>query len=141
MQRTARLWAAVLGLVCAVSCAVDGRPCAPDDYAYCDCPSGARGYAQCAADGSGYGGCDCSGNIPEGAGVLIDLGAEPPDAGASDSGLAGFLEVCSEDGECETGLCFPYNAFGPHCTTPCDKDSECPPPSPGCSGMGVCKLQ
>lgn len=128
----------VVALVVA-ACAMDGRPCAPDDYRFCECPAGGQGYAQCAEDGSGYGPCDCSGTIPAGAGLLVEAGAPDADA-AVEGGLAGFLEPCSEDDECVTHLCFPFNAYGPHCSQPCTKDTDCPPPSPGCSGMGVCKV-
>jgi hypothetical protein len=134
-----RLFVAVATL-CAAACAMEGRPCGPDDYEYCDCPSGSLGYAQCAPDGSGYGSCDCSGKIPEGAGILVDAGAPDADAAGTDAGLASFLAPCTDDSDCETHLCFPFNAFGPHCTLPCEKDSDCPPPSSGCSGMGVCKV-
>ena len=46
---------------------------------------------------------------------------------------------CEKDEDCESGLCFPYVAKGPHCTITCTMDSDCPPPSNACSGMGVCK--
>jgi hypothetical protein len=129
----------LLWILAAHACAMEGRPCAPDDYRYCDCPSGVRGYEQCADDGSEYGPCDCSGTIPPGAGVLVEAGV--PDADdAGEGGLAGFLEPCVDDGDCETMLCFPFNAYGPHCSQPCTKDTDCPPPSPGCSGKMVCKF-
>jgi hypothetical protein len=121
-------------------CAEGGaRACAAGDYRYCDCPTISRGYALCADDGSGYGACDCSGKIPTGAGVLVEAGA--PDAAADASSTSkGFLEPCSVDAECSTKLCFAFNAYGPHCSQPCAKDVDCPPPSPGCSNKNVCKL-
>ena len=64
-----------------------------------------------------------------------DAGADPADAGE----LASFMEPCENDDQCETGLCFPYNAAGPHCTHACENDLDCEEPSPGCNGMGVCK--
>src|SRR5947199_269409 len=84
---------------------------------------GARGYMQCADDGSRYGACDCSGKIPAGAGVLVDAAPPPDGAGAADAAdaapaLAAFLDPCSDDAECATHLCFPFNAYGPHCSMP-----------------------
>lgn len=136
----ARLVVAALALasVGVVACAADGRACAPGDYRYCDCTASKPGYQLCADDGSGYGACDCSGKIPPGAGVLVEAGADA-DA-AVDGSLAGFLGPCMHDTDCTTHLCFPYNAYGPHCTQPCAKDIDCPAPSPGCSNNKVCKL-
>lgn len=66
-----------------------------------------------------------------------------PDAGVASDTDAGdllpFMSMCETDEECETGLCFPFNANGPHCTHACETDLECEDPSPGCNGMGVCK--
>ena len=50
-----------------------------------------------------------------------------------------FLDPCINDTDCTTNLCFPFNAYGPHCSMQCSKDTDCPAPSPGCSGMGVCE--
>ena len=43
-----------------------------------------------------------------------------------------LMSPCQSDAQCETGLCYPFNAKGPHCTKPCTHDSECPPPADGC---------
>lgn len=128
----------VVGVV--PSCVPDGRACAPSDFQYCSCPSAQRGYQQCLDDGSRYGACDCSGTIPPGAGILVEAGPAP-EASAPEGGLLGFLEPCSDDVECATKKCFPFNAYGPHCSQPCRKDADCPPPSPGCSNNLVCKLR
>ena len=122
------------------SCTPDGAACAPADFQYCDCPSGVRGYQQCLDDGSKYGACDCSGTIPVGAGVLVEAGPDVDAEAAAEGGKAGFLTTCSDDVDCESNLCFAFNAYGPHCSTPCSKTTDCPAPSPGCSMMGVCKL-
>ena len=60
-----------------------------------------------------------------------------PDAGAAsaDAGdLLPFMSECEDNGQCETGLCYSYNAAGPHCTHECDSDLDCEDPSPGCNG-------
>ena len=122
------------------SCNPSGVACAPGDFRYCDCPTVTRGYQACLDDGSKYGACDCSGTIPAGSGILVEAGPEAgAEAGAPNAKL-GFLAACSNDADCETNLCFSFNAYGPHCSHSCSKITDCPPPSPGCSNMGVCKL-
>jgi len=115
-------------------CGSSGVACYPTDWEACTCADGAQGYHQCAALGDAYGACDCSGPTP-GAAPIEDAG--PPDV----SVLASFLAVCTVDAECESGLCYAFNAKGPHCTIACNGDADCPAPSPGCSHMGVCKAQ
>ena len=63
------------------------------------------------------------------------------DAGAAN----GFGAACTDDGQCSSGFpkCFNYNAKGKHCTKTCKKATQavdCPAPSTGCNGQGVCKL-
>jgi hypothetical protein len=42
---------------------------------------------------------------------------------------------------CEAGyMCYSFNAKGPHCSKTCSGPADCPAPSPGCSGMGICKV-
>ncbi len=70
-----------------------------------------------------------------------DSGPVPQEASA-DAGPRGdtaYMEPCTTNEECDTGLCFDFSAKGPHCTTTCELDLECPEPSPGCNGKGVCK--
>ncbi len=139
--------------VVVAACTDDGRPCYPQDYRACACPPGTaaaaastHGFQQCTADGQGYGACDCSGAVP---GVTA-----APDAGALDaasegapvaseagdaSALLPFMSACETNEQCDTGLCFNFNAKGRHCSKPCTQASECPPPSGGCSNMSVCK--
>ncbi len=126
------------GVVAACS-GKDATPCAPKDYAPCACPSGVPGYSQCEANGDGYGLCDCSGVSP-----VVPVATSAPDAGGSDGAseegaLLGFMEACSTNEQCETGLCFPFNAKGPKCSKPCTSASDCPPPAAGCSNQNICK--
>lgn len=121
------------------ACNPDGQACAPGDFRYCDCASVPRGYSQCLDDGSQYGACDCSGTIPRGAGILVEAGPDV-EAGAAETGKAGFLQPCVNNTDCTTNLCFSFNAYGQHCSHPCTKDIDCEAPSPGCSNKGVCKL-
>jgi hypothetical protein len=80
--------------------------------------------------GLGLGGCS-GGDDDDDDSVAVDGG----------SGTLPFMSECTlgESEECETGLCFDFNAKGPHCTHACKIDDDCEAPSPGCSGMGVCK--
>ena len=105
-----------------------GRPCYPGDYVACTCVDGKTGFSKCDGTGSGYGACDCTGDI----GVGLDAAAD----------ASNFLVACDPaNDQCGPGLmCFSFNAKGPHCSKGCSTDSDCPPPSPGCSLMKVCKL-
>jgi hypothetical protein len=116
-------------------CGSGGGDCYPTDWEGCTCADGARGYHQCGSLGDAYGACDCSGTTPGAAAPLTDAG--PGDAGV----LAPFLAICAVSAECESGICYAFNAKGPHCTIACNADADCPAPSPGCSHMGVCKAQ
>jgi hypothetical protein len=137
-----RLFAVLVVLLGALAtgpagCSVPSQACYPSDYQACSCDGGQRGLQQCTAAGDGYGACDCSGVLPGADGsAATDGGGE----GGSDGGLLPFLAPCSSDAQCVTGHCFPFNAKGPHCSQPCTTDQDCPAPSPGCSGMGVCKV-
>jgi hypothetical protein len=62
----------------------------------------------------------------------------PPGLDAPPGALP-FLAECGEDEDCASGLCFNFNAKGLHCTHACQAAADCEAPSPGCSGMGVCK--
>ncbi len=74
-----------------------------------------------------------------------DDGASIPDADPAapdvEVGSLPFLAECnpSYPQECESGLCFNFNSHGPHCSISCAAPADCPAPSSGCSGMGVCK--
>jgi hypothetical protein len=126
-----------------LACEGDERPCYPGDFVDCACDSGEPGYAQCDPEGNGYGECGYCGTTPglaQGAGGSGDGGAGPGGAGGEGGALLPFLAECEENAQCESGLCYPFAAKGPHCTTPCEDASECPPPSTGCNMMGVCKV-
>lgn len=123
-----------------VACSSNGgQPCYPGDLRSCSCDDGARGMQRCAAPDSGthdYGACDCS--APSIDASTTD--AAPNDAAdAGESGLLGFMAPCTDNAQCETMLCFHFNVKGSFCSKPCTVASDCPPPSPGCSGMSVCK--
>ncbi len=130
-------WAGSLVL----SCGSNERQCFPGDYAPCDCADGRPGYSQCAADGAGYGDCAYCGTVPG----AHDAGGNGAGGEGGSGGAGGaipllpFMSECEEDAQCESGLCYQFNAKGPHCTVPCDSSKDCPLPSPGCNGMGVCK--
>ncbi|MCB9560536.1 MAG: hypothetical protein H6709_14490 [Kofleriaceae bacterium] len=66
--------------------------------------------------------------------------AAAPDAGTPADPIP-FMGECTlgMDDACETGVCFDFNAKGPHCTHACTVDADCEAPSLGCNGMGVCK--
>lgn len=74
-----------------------------------------------------------------------DEGSSGPPADASpatqDAGVGElpFMAECTSNDQCATGLCFNFNAKGPRCTHACMAAAECEAPSPGCSGMHVCK--
>lgn len=60
------------------------------------------------------------------------------DGGACEGTLE-FMSECSDNAECaESCLCFPFSTLGPHCTHECDGPEDCPEPSSGCGGRGVC---
>ena len=69
-------------------------------------------------------------------------GDDAPAADAAPPGSLPFAAPCSENAECMSGLCFPFNMDGPHCTIDCPAaPMTCPAPSSGCNGMGVCKIK
>src|SRR5438105_541195 len=130
MKRSSKGWtlAIAIALVACSGKLDDGkeRACSPGDFRYCDCPAPiTRGYSLCADDGSAYGACDCSGKVPPCAGVVI---------AATDAACVvappGFLTDCAMSACNAPQRCFPFNAYGPHCTLDCDKDTDCPAPSP-----------
>ncbi|MFO0676618.1 MAG: hypothetical protein U0169_08795 [Polyangiaceae bacterium] len=134
--------AALAAVVAISACSTDGTPCYPGDYIACDCGAGKSGLSQCVASGEGYGACDCSGRVP---GVTVVAPAATSDAGPTDDagsdagGLLPFMSPCETNEQCDTGLCFLFNAKGPHCSKACTNAAECPAPSTGCNNMGTCK--
>jgi hypothetical protein len=137
-RTTASAIAALLASVVFACSGTEGKACYQGDYQSCACgDAGQTGYAQC-NDQASYGACDCSGNyafLPD-SGVAPEAGDAAPEAPA----LHGITQSCMTDADCMPGLeCFHFNARGPACTHACMVDSDCELPSPGCSGMKVCK--
>jgi hypothetical protein len=77
--------------------------------------------------------------LPPGA----DLSGMGDLAGATD-GLVPFLGPCTMNSDCESMICGDYPAKGGmFCTNKCTMMTaaqDCPPPSPGCNNMGLCKV-
>ena len=141
-----RLLAVVMSLasVVVVACGQGsgGANCLPEDVERCTCADGRDGFQVCDPKAAtGYGACDCeldaSPYLPE-AGVEASIEASE---GAS-GGLV-FMSPCSTTAgspQCPPGTsCDDFPAKGPHCSKPCAEATDCPPPSPGCNMMGVCK--
>lgn len=129
----------VTGVGLVPGCADDAPACYEGEYQACSCGQ-AEGYARCEA--GAYGVCDCEGGVPGLGGSAANAtgGAGGADGGGGAEEPIGYMEPCDEDEQCETGLCHPFNAKGPHCSQPCSDPSDCPPPSPGCNNMGICKV-
>lgn len=73
--------------------------------------------------------------------------ADPNQPDAMPGAAIGYLQPCDvSDDQCDSTMnltCFAFNNKGPHCTHTCvqdQADDDCEAPSPGCSGMGVCKV-
>jgi hypothetical protein len=105
--------------------------CYEGEFQACSCGE-ARGYQRCEA--GSYAACICDGETPG-----VDGGGG--EGGEGGGGLAGFLEPCTGNEDCESGLCHEYNSPPDTflCTLPCDGPEDCPPPSAGCNMMGICK--
>jgi len=130
-MRLFRRVSALLLVALAAACE-EGSLCYPGDYQSCTCGESARGYQRCASEGEHYEACDCESPTP---GTAPDAGG----GGAGGGALLPFMSACDEDAQCESGLCYSFNAKGPHCTSLCKVDGDCPLPSTGCNRMGVCK--
>jgi hypothetical protein len=83
----------------------------------------------CAQGGMGPGDRDDGGGAP-----LVS----PPDAGGATN--LPYGAECDSNDQCSTNICFFYKVKGYFCTTFCACDSDCPPPSLGCGGQGVCRM-
>jgi len=143
--------AALLGAVTACTGSSSGS-CYPGDKTACACAAGAQGFRTCGADGT-PGACACPMGTGGGSGgtttsassttttsssTSASTGAASSSGGA-DGGLLPFLAACTQNAQCTTGLCFDFPAKGDFCTKPCTSPADCPAPSPGCNGKGVCK--
>ena len=116
------------------ACVDDPPACYEGDFVSCRCDAGGEGYAEC--QGEAYGACVCDGSTP---GLMTGSGGQGGGGGSGGAERLAYMSPCDEDEQCETGLCFPFNAKGPHCTQTCSGPDDCPPPSTGCNNMGVCK--
>jgi hypothetical protein len=63
----------------------------------------------------------------------------PPDASLDASDL-GFGASCWDNAQCASDLCFDFKVRGTFCSQICTVNADCPLPSPGCNGMGVCRM-
>jgi hypothetical protein len=115
--------------------------CLPEDVERCSCADGRSGFRVCdPVAGSSYGACTCdvdaSPYLPQPAAAGGDAGG----GGDATGGLA-FLSPCDPSSDmCPPGTsCDSFPAKGPHCSRPCKVATDCPPPSPGCNMMGICK--
>jgi hypothetical protein len=119
------------------------RTCYEGDFIACTCDDGRAGFAACDVAADEHSACGSCGEVPgapfTSSGGAGGSGGSGGAGGAGGSALLGFLETCTKDEECETGLCHTFNAKGPKCSQPCQADADCPPPSPGCNMMGICK--
>lgn len=83
----------------------------------------------CLGGSMGPGDRDDGGGLPN---------AGPPDAGPDATNLP-LGAACLNNAQCASTICYYYRVKGQFCTQLCNVDSDCPPPSPGCGGMGVCR--
>jgi hypothetical protein len=118
--------------------------CLPEDVARCTCSDGRDGFAVCdPVAGHGYTVCNCeldaSPYLPE---AGVEAAVEAGEGGEGDGGLM-FMSACNTapgSPMCPPGTsCDDFPAKGPHCSKPCKEATDCPPPSPGCNMMGICK--
>lgn len=145
-RRVAAPLFAVLFVLVAAACneGNGATPCLPEDVERCTCADGRQGFQVCPAEGGqDYTACDCdldaSPYLPEAGEEGGTDAAEEPEAAA---GLQ-FMSPCSTQigaPQCPPGdTCYDFPAKGQFCSHPCKEASDCPPPSPGCNGMGECK--
>lgn len=142
---------AVLGALVLVAAACGegngGAGCLPEDVQRCTCSDGRAGFAVCDPKaGSSYGACDCDLDAsPYLVPPPLEAGADAEGEGSLSEGGSGlsFQSPCSMSPgapQCPAGTsCDDFPAKGPHCSKPCKVATDCPPPSPGCNMMGVCK--
>lgn len=69
-----------------------------------------------------------------------DAAAPPPSDASPDAADLPFGTSCLGNAQCASGLCFDYAVKGTFCTKTCSSNADCPPPSLGCNGMGVCRM-
>lgn len=119
--------------------------CLPEDVERCTCADGRSGYEVCDPNaGAFYGACNCDVDAAPYLPVPPDAAVEgDSDTDGGDGGGLSFMSPCSMAPgapQCPAGTsCDEFPAKGPHCSKPCKEATDCPPPSPGCNMMGVCK--
>lgn len=127
-----------------------GAACLPEDVERCTCADGKTGFTVCdPRAGAFYGACNCAIDASP---YLPEAGVEASSEGGGEGGgtmmmcggpVLSFMCACSQSAgspQCSTGdMCYPFPSKGPHCTHACKTPMDCPPPSPGCTPMGVCK--
>jgi hypothetical protein len=128
MHALAAATVSAVGVALAAVGCHDAPACHGGDWIACRCDGGRRGFAPCDAEAEAFGDCRCDG-VPG----MTDPG-EDGEAGA-------LYTACEQDADCDSGLCYSFNARGPHCTQACEDADDCPPPSSGCNGKGVCKIE
>jgi hypothetical protein len=114
----------------AVDAAVDASAACAVDAGHCLIVDDAGVSHGCAAGSMGPGDRDDGGGLGP---------AGPPDASADAMNLP-FAAECLDNAQCQSQICFDYRVKGQFCTRFCSCDSECPPPSLGCGGQGVCRM-
>jgi hypothetical protein len=61
-------------------------------------------------------------------------GANCTDGGAT------YLQACTDNNDCVCGICHNFMMQGVTvCTIQCASNADCPAPSAGCNGMGICR--
>ena len=111
--------------------------------------------AGCSDDGASGNNDSASPNDGSAADVaVIDQGSVSPEAGSPEAGApdaAGpdaastkkaFGETCTDNAECESGLCHKFGDGTEACTQSCGSDGDCPSGSQGqkCNNQGVCRV-
>ncbi|HEY3817191.1 MAG TPA: hypothetical protein VGL81_08475 [Polyangiaceae bacterium] len=66
--------------------------------------------------------------------------APPPPTVPMDAGDLPLGSTCWDNAQCASMICFDYQIRGTFCTQLCLTAGDCPPPSNGCNGMGVCRF-
>jgi hypothetical protein len=92
--------------------------------------------------GTGGGGDSGSGTSGSGGEAAGTGGSEAGDDAGSQTALLGFGEECTEDDQCEGGVCHQFGQEdSPLCTQECSGDENCPEGSQGkkCNNQGVCR--
>jgi hypothetical protein len=110
--------------------AVDASAACTVDAGHCLVVDDAGVSHGCAAGSMGPGDRDDGGGLGP---------AGRPDASADAMNLP-FGAECLDNAQCQSQICFDYRVKGWFCTRFCSCDSDCPAPSLGCGGQGVCRM-